>query len=84
MAVPKQRLKESGMSDKLIKYTLIILIVWVTYLLIQQRYTDEYQAGYAEGLRVALKTNPPSEELELVCAGLWVGQQNKKYWEKSK
>ncbi len=72
------------MSDKLIKYTLVILIVWVTYLLIQQRYTDEYQAGYAEGLRVALKTSPPSEELEMVCAGLWVGQQNKKYWEKSK
>ena len=72
------------MYDRIIKYTLVTALVVVFYLLIKQRYTDEYQAGYAEGLRVALKTNPPSEELEMVCAGLWVGQQNKKYWEKTK
>lgn len=66
----------------IIKYILVAAIVLVVYLLIQQRYTDEYKAGYAEGLRVGLKTNPPSEELELVCAGLWVGEQNKKMWKK--
>lgn len=70
------------MIDRLIKYFLVLMLVVVTYLLIQQRYSDEYKAGYAEGLRVALKTNPPSEDLELVCAGLWVGEQNKKYWNK--
>ena len=42
--------------------------------------------GIAEGRSIAtkeiLKTNPPSQELEMVCAGLWIGEQNKKYWEK--
>ena len=70
------------MYDKIIKYILVTALVVVFYLLIKQRYTDEYQAGYAEGMRVALKTNPPSEELEMVCAGLWIGNQNKKAWEK--
>ncbi len=70
------------MYDKTIKYVLITTLVVVLYLLVKQRYVDEYQAGYAEGMRVALKTNPPSEELEMVCAGLWVGEQNKKTWNK--
>ena len=38
--------------------------------------------GIAEGRSQALKTNPVSEELEMICAGLWIGEQNKKYWEK--
>lgn len=42
------------------------------------------QMGIAEGRSTALKTNPVSEELELVCAGLWIGEQNRKYWEKTK
>ena len=40
--------------------------------------------GYKDGFNTALKTNPPSEELEMVCAGLWVGEQNKKYFEKER
>lgn len=66
------------MYDKIIKYILVASLVVVFYLLVKQRYSDEYQAGYAEGLRVALKTNPPSDELEMVCAGLWIGEQNRK------
>jgi hypothetical protein len=71
------------MYDKIIKYVLVTALVVVLYTLVRQRYTDEYQAGYAEGMRVALKTNPPSEELELVCAGLWVGEQNKKAYKQN-
>ena len=44
--------------------------------------------GKKEGRNMALKealhTNPPSEELEMVCAGLWIGEQNKKHHEKNK
>ena len=36
--------------------------------------------GRSTALKEALHTNPPSEELEMVCAGLWVGEQNRKYW----
>ena len=71
------------MYDKIIKYVLVTALVVVLYTLVRQRYTDEYQAGYAEGMRVALKTNPPSEELEMVCAGLWVGEQNKKAYKQN-
>ncbi len=35
--------------------------------------------GRSMGAKEALKTNPVSEELELVCAGLWIGEQNRKY-----
>ena len=38
--------------------------------------------GIAEGSSMALSTNPVSEDLEMICAGLWVGEQNKKYREK--
>lgn len=37
-----------------------------------------YEAGYQAGVRKALDTRNPSQELELACAGLWVGEQNKK------
>ena len=46
------------------------------------------QIGIAEGRSIgakeALKTNPVSEELEITCAALWVGDQNKKAVEKNK
>lgn len=41
-----------------------------------------YQEGYSTAIKSAYKTNPPSEQLEMTCAGLWVGEQNKKAWRK--
>lgn len=38
--------------------------------------------GRIIGMKEALKTKPPSEELESACLGLWIGEQNKKYWKK--
>jgi putative exporter of polyketide antibiotics len=38
--------------------------------------------GEKQGLKQALSTNPVSEQLELVCAGLWVGKQNEKAYTK--
>lgn len=66
------------------KYILVILIGIILYQTIQYRFDDKYEQGYADGLKSALKTNPPSDELEMVCAGLWVGEQNKKYGGRSK
>lgn len=62
------------------KAALVLTILALIYFMVQNKFDDKYQAGYAAGVKQALKTNPPSEELELVCAGLWVGEQNKKYW----
>lgn len=64
------------------KSILIVGIMLFVGVLVHNRIKDEYKAGYAEGMRVALKTNPPSEELEVTCAALWVGEQNKQYFKK--
>lgn len=42
------------------------------------------QRGYLKAEAKMLKVNPPSEALEMACLGLWVGEQNKKYAEKSR
>ena len=60
------------------KYVLIFCICATVYLLVSHRMEQQYAKGLAEGRRTALHTNPVSEELELACAGLWVGEQAKK------
>jgi hypothetical protein len=59
-------------------FVLILVSVAWGYL----GYVIGIDRGKNQALKLALKTNPPSEELEMTCAGLWVGQQNFKYWEK--
>ena len=66
------------------KILLLGIILGLGYFLIDNALERQYNRGFAEGRGMALKTNPPSQELELVCAGLWIGEQNKKYWKKSK
>ena len=61
---------------------LVFCIISFVGILGYNRIQAEYKRGYADATKVALKTNPPSEELEMVCAGLWVGEQNKKMWKK--
>jgi hypothetical protein len=60
------------------KYVLIFCILATVTLLITHRMDQRYAEGLAEGKRTALHTTPVSEELEMVCAGLWVGEQAKK------
>lgn len=45
-------------------------------------YLMGHDRGIVEGRNTALNTNPVSEELELTCAGLWVGELNKKAYKK--
>ena len=66
------------------KYIFIILIGIIFYQMVENKFHNSYEQGYADGVKNALKTNPPSDELELTCVGLWIGEQNKKYWEKNK
>lgn len=66
------------------KFILVCLILGCAYLLLNSAFERQYNAGVREGRAMALKTNPPSEELEIVCAGLWVGEQNKKFMERTK
>lgn len=36
-------------------------------------------AAYQQGYKDALYKRPVSEELDLVCAGLWIGKEDLKY-----
>jgi hypothetical protein len=60
------------------KYLLLFCVVATTFLITSHELDVRYERGLAEGRRTALHTNPVSEELEMVCAGLWVGEQAKK------
>lgn len=40
--------------------------------------------GYAEGFKKALDTREPSDELEITCAALWLGEETKKHLERTK
>lgn len=63
---------------------LIVSIMLLIAVLGYNRINEAHSEGFKLGMRYALKTNPPSEELELVCVGLWIGEQNKKYYQKEK
>ena len=59
----------------------------VSALLVSLKYEnqgmrDQYDAGYKNGWQTALYKRPVNEELEYVCAGLWIGEQNRKYMER--
>jgi len=64
------------------KVLLAGIIIGLVYFLFDNALDRQYRRGFAEGRMVSLKTNPPSDELEMTCAGLWVGHQNNKYWKK--
>lgn len=36
-------------------------------------------AAYQQGYKDALYKRPVSDDLEMVCAGIWVGRENEKY-----
>lgn len=59
---------------------LLVVFSWGAYSYSSIR----YQAGVEHGYKQALDTRKPSEDLEIACAGLWVGEQNKRYWQKQK
>ena len=56
------------------KYMAALILILICALWVPYKMDEAYAKGRAE----ALRTNPVSEELELVCAGLWVGEQAKK------
>lgn len=38
--------------------------------------------GFEQGESKAINPRNPSERLEMACAGLWIGEQNQKYYDK--
>jgi len=52
----------------------------IAYVVQPQNLKDAWDSGYKTGGRDALSLNPVSQELEMICAGLWFGDEGKKYW----
>jgi hypothetical protein len=40
---------------------------------------EVYVAGYNDGYKDALYKRPVSDDLEMVCAGLWLGKETEKH-----
>lgn len=53
----------------------LVFVLWIGW-------SGGYANGVEEGRKNALKINPPSDELELACAALWVSEQSKRWYEK--
>lgn len=60
------------------KAAVALIVIGIMALWIPFKMDERYAQGVADGKASVLKTNPVSEELELFCAGLWVGKQNLK------
>ncbi len=61
-------------------FALIAVLVFTLWV----GWSSGYDNGLKDGCKKALKINTPSEAMELACAALWVGEQNKKYQTKEK
>ena len=61
-------------------YFLIVVVIMLGLVGIK----TSYEKGVADGKKTAINVRAPSDELEMACWALWVGEQNKKYWEKEK
>ena len=51
----------------------LLLGIWHGNSLGEPKAIVEYELGYEAGKRDALYSRPVSEELEMVCVGLWMG-----------
>jgi len=66
------------------KIVLLISIIGLVWLLVDHKIDQAHAEGFKTGMHYALRADPPSEELEMRCAGMWVGEQNKRWFNKNK
>ena len=63
----------------------LIGAIWAYVLVIAfPNITPHYNVGVAEGEARAINPRDPSDRLEMACAGMWIGEQNKKWHERTK
>lgn len=60
----------------------LIMILVMNVVMVIGSHEIGKMTGYLQGKKDALAMNPVNEDLEIVCASLWVGEQNKKYVER--
>ena len=76
------------MNNTYSRKAVVALLLAVALSLVFVGFTAGYAHGTYVGLDLGKKTaiNPrdPSEQLEIACAGMWIGEQNRKWYEKEK
>ena len=53
----------------------LVFVLWIGW-------SGGYANGVEEGRKNALKINPPSDEMDLACAALWIGEHSKRWYER--
>ncbi len=61
---------------------LIVLVIGLNAGKIESK--KQANAAYQQGYKDALYKRQVSNDLEMVCAGLWIGQENAKYQKRDK
>jgi hypothetical protein len=72
------------MSEKFVIFVVVTSFTMACIASFEMGRGVGHQAGVKVGAKQALSTNPVSDELEMVCLGLWVGEQDKIYIEREK
>lgn len=67
--------RSDGVAALFIGFLTGIVVCMVFVSIIPRITSDDLIEAHQQGQRDALKTNPASDALERVCAGLWMDQQ---------
>jgi hypothetical protein len=65
------------MSERFVIFVVVISFSMACLATFEMGRGVGHQAGMVAGAKKALYARPVSDELELVCAGLWIGEQNR-------
>lgn len=84
-AAERRQMKGTGLLkvvEKLMWGSLMLAMLFVGAKIGEVYAKKDIDQAYKQGWKDALYKRPVSEELDMVCAGLWVGQENAKYIQK--
>lgn len=56
-----------------------VLVIVILVVGVNAGHSHGYKKGFDQGYKDALYKRPVSHDLDMVCAGLWVGRENLKY-----
>ena len=67
--------RSDGVAALLLGFLTGVAVCVVVFSVIPWIKPDDLIQAHQQGQKHALRVNPPSEDLERVCAGLWMNQQ---------
>lgn len=69
-------------SKRIIVAALVLIGLSLVFVGFITGYAHGTYVGLDLGKKTAINPRDPSEQLEIACAGMWIGDQNKEYFEK--